>query len=67
MPPLDEPESTLQKNMKIHEASFRKAHKDISGDKEDKSAWDELLNSERGEGDNEGRPEEGANGNSNDS
>lgn len=52
MPPLDELESILPRNMKMHEASLRTVHTDVIEVNEDTRAWPKLLNRESGEAEN---------------
>lgn len=46
---LNDLESTLWRNIKKHEASFRTAHTDSDEEDEDTSAWARLLKREGGE------------------
>lgn len=43
MPQLDNPKSTLCKNMETHEASFWTAQTNVNEDNDDIGAWAELL------------------------
>lgn len=54
MPPLDDLELILHKNLKMHEASFGTAHAYIYDDEEDSSACSEPLGRDGGENDNQG-------------
>lgn len=43
---IDDLGSTLRKNMKMHESSYRTAHTNINEDNEDTRTWAEFLNRE---------------------
>lgn len=54
MPLLDNSESTMQRNIKLQEASFGTVQADVNDHNKDTSAWAKLLKRERGEHENDG-------------
>lgn len=54
MPPLDDQESTVRKNMEMLESSICTAHTDFNYNDKNKRAWAELLDREGNEDENDG-------------
>lgn len=60
MPQHHDLESTMHKNMKMHEVSFRTARTDVNDDNDDKRACAEPLDRESSEDEKDGTPKDGA-------
>lgn len=50
---LDDPKTTMRKNMKSDEASIQIAYTDVNDDNENSRSWAEFLNREVGEDEND--------------